>query len=85
MMLRFKVDSCAHGSSIARHLAPRFESTAAHMAAASLGTRCRASYQLLHALQRCLAPRVANNGDGTRSGGGESSSGGIVATSNFPL
>ena len=37
------------------HVMPSVNSMAAHMAAASLGTSCQASYQLLHAMQWCLA------------------------------
>jgi hypothetical protein len=41
-MPRFRVDSCEHGSGVAWLAMLRFESMAAHMAAASLGTWCLA-------------------------------------------
>ena len=50
-----QLNGCTRGSSIAWHVMPSFNSMAAHMAAASLGTSCQASYQLLHAMQWCLA------------------------------
>ena len=41
-MPRFRINGCAHGSSVAWLATPRFESMAARMAAASLGTWCLA-------------------------------------------
>ena len=41
-MPRIRINGCAHGSRIARLVMPRFESMAARMAAASLGTCCLA-------------------------------------------
>ena len=43
------IKGCAHGGSIAWHAVPRVESTAARMAAASLGTWYLALHQVLHA------------------------------------
>jgi hypothetical protein len=41
-MPRFKINGCAHGSSVEWLVMPRFESMAARLAAASLGTWCLA-------------------------------------------
>ena len=55
-MPRFRVDSCEHGSGVAWLAMLRFESMAAHMAAASLSTQCLASNLQRHAWrQYCLA------------------------------
>ena len=63
-----QINGCAHGSSIAWHVMPRFNSMAAHVAAASLGTSCLALYQLLHAMQNRLAPYVSHQLNGCAHG-----------------
>jgi hypothetical protein len=63
-MPRFRIDGCAHGSSMAWLVMPRFESGAARMASASLGTWCLARIRCR--MQRSIAwhgmPRIRING-----------------------
>ena len=51
-----QINGCTHGGSIAwRKMVPCFNSMAARTAAALRGTRCLASYHVLHAMQHSLA------------------------------